>query len=133
MSAFRFSLAVASCIQLPPALASGTGGQIFVGFSRTFRLKPAIFLFHWPSAKARGNLKNFHCQVLTREQLEAYGRDGFLVVENFVSPEACDRLRARAEELVAAFEPETVSVFSTREQTRTSDEYFLSSGDKVRF
>src|ERR1700759_2435241 len=72
-------------------------------------------------------------KMLTPEQLEAYGRDGFLVVENFVSPEACDRLRARAEELVAAFEPETVSVFSTREQTRTSDEYFLSSGDKVRF
>ncbi|HST51482.1 MAG TPA: phytanoyl-CoA dioxygenase family protein [Pyrinomonadaceae bacterium] len=71
--------------------------------------------------------------MLTPEQLEAYGRDGFLVVENFVSPEACDRLRARAEELVAAFEPETVSVFSTREQTCTSDEYFLSSGDKVRF
>jgi phytanoyl-CoA hydroxylase len=71
--------------------------------------------------------------MLTPEQLEAYGRDGFLVVEDFVAPEECDRLRARAEELVAVFEPETISVFSTREQTRTSDDYFLSSGDKVRF
>ena len=71
--------------------------------------------------------------MLTPEQLERYDRDGFLVLEDFVAPSECDRLRARAEELVAAFEPETVSVFSTREQTRTSEEYFLSSGDKVRF
>ena len=70
---------------------------------------------------------------LTPEQLEAYKRDGFLVVEDFAAPEECDRLRARAGELVAAFETETVSVFSTREQTRTSDEYFLESGDRVRF
>jgi phytanoyl-CoA hydroxylase len=71
--------------------------------------------------------------MLTPEQLEAYERDGFLVVEDFVAPEECDPLRWRAEELVASFQPETVSVFSTREQTRTSDDYFLESGDKIRF
>jgi phytanoyl-CoA hydroxylase len=71
--------------------------------------------------------------MLTPEQLESYERGGFLVLEDFVAPWECDRLRARAGELVAAFEPETVSVFSTREQTRTSDDYFLDSGDKVRF
>jgi phytanoyl-CoA hydroxylase len=71
--------------------------------------------------------------MLTPEQLEAYARDGFLVLEDFVAGEECDRLRERAEELVAAFEPETVSIFSTREQTRTSDDYFLESGDRVRF
>jgi phytanoyl-CoA hydroxylase len=71
--------------------------------------------------------------MLTSEQLESYERDGFLVLEDFVALSECDRLRARAEELVAAFEPETVSVFSTRVQTRTSDEYFLESGDRVRF
>jgi phytanoyl-CoA hydroxylase len=68
------------------------------------------------------------------EQLARYGRDGFLVLEDFVAPEACDRLRGRAAELVEDFEPGAhVSVFSTHEQTRTSDEYFLSSGDKIRF
>ena len=72
--------------------------------------------------------------MLTPEQLSAYGRDGFLVLEGFVAPSECDRLRARAEELVEAFEPGGVlSVFTTREQTRRSDEYFLDSGDKVRF
>lgn len=72
--------------------------------------------------------------MLTPEQLSAYERDGFLVLEDFVVGEACDRLRARADELVEAFEPgEVVSVFTTREQARRSDEYFLESGDKVRF
>jgi phytanoyl-CoA hydroxylase len=71
---------------------------------------------------------------LTSEQLAHYERDGFLVMENFVSAEECDRLRERALSLVAAFDPaDSVSVFSTREQTRTSDDYFLGSGDRVRF
>ncbi len=65
---------------------------------------------------------------------DAFERDGFLVLESFVSPGACDELRLRAEELVGAFDPaEAVSVFSTHEQTRTSDEYFLESGDQIRF
>jgi phytanoyl-CoA hydroxylase len=71
---------------------------------------------------------------LNPEQLDAYERDGFLVVENFVYPEDCDALRAHADELVSRFEPEGVaSIFSTQEQTRTSDDYFLESGDHVRF
>jgi phytanoyl-CoA hydroxylase len=72
--------------------------------------------------------------ILTPEQLEAYERDGFLVLEDFVAADACDRLRARAGELVEGFEPgEVLSVFTTREQTRRSDDYFLDSGDRVRF
>ena len=71
---------------------------------------------------------------LSSEQLASYERDGFLVLPNFVSPDACDHLRRRAEDLVARFDPQgAVSVFSTREQTRTSDDYFLGSGDQVRF
>ena len=71
---------------------------------------------------------------ITPEKLERYQHDGFLVVENFVDRESCDRLRARAEELVRDFDPRGIlSVFSTREQNRLSDDYFLESGDKVRF
>jgi phytanoyl-CoA hydroxylase len=70
----------------------------------------------------------------TPEQLEAYERDGFLVLEDFAGTDACDRLRARAGELVGAFEPgASPSVFTTREQARRTDEYFLGSGDKIRF
>ncbi len=72
--------------------------------------------------------------LLTRRQLAGYDRDGFLALEGFVTAAACDALRRRAGELVAGFDPEgVVSIFSTREQTRTSDDYFLTSGDKIRF
>ena len=72
--------------------------------------------------------------TLNPGQITAYERDGFLVLENFVDGQACDRLRAHAAALVREFDPAgLVSIFSTREQTRTSDEYFLESGDKIRF
>lgn len=72
--------------------------------------------------------------MLTDEQLAAWERDGFLVLEDFVAAAHCDELKARAAELIAGFDPgEVRSIFSTHEQTRTSDEYFLTSGDKVRF
>jgi phytanoyl-CoA hydroxylase len=70
---------------------------------------------------------------LSPAQLAGYDRDGFIVLERFVAPQACDRLRERAAELVSDFDPKgIVSIFSTHEQTRTSDEYFLESGDKIR-
>jgi phytanoyl-CoA hydroxylase len=72
--------------------------------------------------------------TITPEQLERYQRDGSLVLENFADRASCDKLRARAEELVRDFDPlGIVSIFSTREQNRLSDDYFLESGDKIRF
>lgn len=71
---------------------------------------------------------------ISEEQLAHYKHDGFLVIEGFVDDESCDRLRARAQALVQQFDPaEVVSIFSTREQNRLTDEYFLTSGDKIRF
>ena len=71
---------------------------------------------------------------LSAVQIAAYDRDGFLVLEDFVDRASCDRLRARAATLVREFDPQgLVSIFSTHEQTRTSDEYFLESGDQIRF
>jgi phytanoyl-CoA hydroxylase len=72
--------------------------------------------------------------VLTSKQRSDYERDGFLVIEKFVAAPACDALRRRAELLVSEFDPQgVISVFSTIEQTRSSDDYFLDSGDKIRF
>ena len=71
---------------------------------------------------------------MTPTQLSQYERDGFLVLPNFITAETCDGLRARAETMVRDFDPNgLISIFSTREQTRTSDDYFLESGDKIRF
>jgi phytanoyl-CoA hydroxylase len=72
--------------------------------------------------------------AITPEQVAQYARDGFLILPDFVKTESCDRLRARAGELVHDFDPSgIVSIFSTKEQNRRSDDYFLTSGDKIRF
>ena len=72
--------------------------------------------------------------LLSAQQLDQYFKRGFLVLEGFADEASCDRLRARAEALVQEFDPaEIVSVFSTHEQNRLTDEYFLTSGDKIRF
>jgi phytanoyl-CoA hydroxylase len=66
-------------------------------------------------------------------QLSRYERDGFLVLNDFVPESTCDELRARAGQLVEEFDPAGVlSIFSTHEQNRLSDDYFLESGDKIR-
>jgi phytanoyl-CoA hydroxylase len=71
---------------------------------------------------------------LSANQLSEYQRDGFLVLEDFVDGDSCNSLRARAEELIQAFDPQgVVSIFSTHEQNRTTDAYFLESGSEIRF
>lgn len=71
---------------------------------------------------------------LTSEERAHYDRDGFLILPGFVETSSCDHLRARAEELVRDFDASRiVSIFSTHEQSRLSDDYFLASGDKIRF
>src|ERR1044072_357293 len=70
---------------------------------------------------------------ITKKQLAKYADNGFLVIDKFAGAATCDELRARAAEMVHAFDPaEAVSIFSTHEQNRTTDDYFLSSGDKIR-
>lgn len=72
--------------------------------------------------------------MISNQQRADYNDHGYLVLERFVESAECDRLRVRAEELVREFDPaEVVSIFSTHEQTRLTDEYFLTSGDKIRF
>ena len=63
-----------------------------------------------------------------------FQRDGFLILSDFVPTNTCEALRARAEQLVTDFDPAgVISIFTTHEQSRKSDEYFLGSGDKIRF
>ncbi|MEO8695988.1 MAG: phytanoyl-CoA dioxygenase family protein [Acidimicrobiales bacterium] len=71
---------------------------------------------------------------LSADQRASFERDGFLVLPDFVSKDSCDRLRAQADKLVAEFDPdEQRTVFSTTDQGHARDDYFLSSGDKVRY
>ena len=67
--------------------------------------------------------------MLSAEQVESYERDGFLVLPDFVSTDACQRLRTRALEIVDAWQPSNErSVFTTNEQERSSNSEFLESG-----
>ena len=73
-------------------------------------------------------------EALTPAELARFRADGFLVLRGFVAPAACDELRARADQLVAGFEPGSVrTIFTTDDQARKTDEYFLGSGDQIRF
>lgn len=59
---------------------------------------------------------------------EAYARDGVLVIEDFVTPEACRALRERALALVDEVGPSAPgTVFSTRDQRHAKDAYFEAS------
>jgi phytanoyl-CoA hydroxylase len=63
-----------------------------------------------------------------------FDRDGFLVLREFKTAGEIAALRDRAAEIVAAFNPgEAGAIFTTRDESTTkADEYFLSSGDKIR-
>ncbi|HEX3281376.1 MAG TPA: phytanoyl-CoA dioxygenase family protein, partial [Pyrinomonadaceae bacterium] len=71
---------------------------------------------------------------LNSKQRADYARYGFLVLPNFVTEEACDQLRERAAELVQTFDPRGVAaIFSTHEQTRLANDYFLEAAGKIHF
>ena len=66
--------------------------------------------------------------------LDAYERDGFLALEDFLPAAECDALQARAAELVGGFEtPARRTVFSAEDQRHADDRYFSESGGAIRF
>jgi phytanoyl-CoA hydroxylase len=72
--------------------------------------------------------------MITAQERQQYETNGFLVLKDFVDAQECDALRTRIDELVREFDPAgVVSIFSTNEQNRIADEYFMRSGDKIRF
>jgi len=71
---------------------------------------------------------------LTSEMARAFDEDGYLVVEDFMPPELCDRLQDQAKALVEGFDAEAhATVFSTTSASHARDAYFQESGDKIRF
>ncbi len=71
---------------------------------------------------------------LTEAQIQHYHQHGYLVIEAFMARELGEQLMHRAAELIEDFQPSKhPSIFTTNEQTRTSDDYFLASGDNISF
>ena len=72
--------------------------------------------------------------MLSQSQISSFNKDGYLVVEDFLGQGERENLMNRAKEMIDDFDPSSShSIFTTNEQERASDEYFLKSGDKIRF
>ncbi|MGI4721277.1 MAG: hypothetical protein ACRYGO_10495 [Janthinobacterium lividum] len=71
--------------------------------------------------------------MLTPEQRARYERDGFTVLPDFKSLDEIALLRRRAGVIVDAFDPDASrAIFTTRDQERASDAWFLGSDNTVR-
>jgi phytanoyl-CoA hydroxylase len=71
--------------------------------------------------------------MLTDKQKVQYQQDGYLVLPHFKSVADIAAVRARAAQIVDAFDPrESMAIFSTKEQDRKVDDYFMGSADTVR-
>jgi phytanoyl-CoA hydroxylase len=63
---------------------------------------------------------------------DQFNKDGYLVLNDFYTADQCDEVMKRGEELSKSYNFDGhPSVFQTNEQTRTSDDYFLNSGDAI--
>lgn len=73
--------------------------------------------------------------LLAAAQIDAWRRDGVLVLPGFAAPAALAALRRRASEIVDAFEPDDVgaaAVFSTRDRAALSQRALIESAAAVR-
>ena len=71
--------------------------------------------------------------MLTDEQKTRYQQDGYLVLPGFKSSADIATLRERAAQIVDAFDPgESMAIFTTKEQDRKVDDYFMASANAVR-
>ncbi len=71
--------------------------------------------------------------MLTDTQKQQYQQDGYLVLPNFKTATEIAALRKQAEAIVDAFEPnDTKTIFTTQEQARHIDDYFMGSADTIR-
>ena len=64
----------------------------------------------------------------------AWERDGYLVLDGFVSPEDVARMRARADSLIEDFDIEAHKVvFSAKGQSHAASDYFMKSAANISF
>ncbi|KJA27570.1 hypothetical protein HYPSUDRAFT_34670 [Hypholoma sublateritium FD-334 SS-4] len=72
---------------------------------------------------------------LTEEQINKFQADGYLVIPGFVLPEDTEALLKRSKELLDDFnvEEHPLTRFTTSDKDHVGDDYFLSSGDKIRY
>lgn len=74
---------------------------------------------------------------LSASQLEFFHENGYLLIPDYLSKDTCDTLLAKTRNMLAEFSladhPMTKFTTGESEAEHVGDEYFLGSGDKVRF
>lgn len=71
--------------------------------------------------------------MLNDEQQASYQRDGYIVLPGFKSAQEIAAVRARAAQIVDAFDPgQGSSIFTTQNQATATDDYFLRSDNTIR-
>tara|TARA_B100000686_G_C16711633_1_gene929510 strand:+ start:296 stop:1162 length:867 start_codon:yes stop_codon:yes gene_type:complete len=69
-----------------------------------------------------------------KDFIEHWDKKGFVIFENFFSKNECDKLIKRSAELIEKTNlKENKTIFNTKNHAHSSDDYFLTSGDKIRF
>lgn len=74
-------------------------------------------------------------EYLSQEQIDKFYRDGYLIIPGFLSHDQTNSLLLRAKELLDEFTPEDhpLTKFTTSDEDHIGDNYFLNSGDKIRY
>jgi len=76
-------------------------------------------------------------EYLTQSQIDQFHNDGFLLIPKVFEQNECSAMHQRAKDLLKGFDVTThpLTTFSTGEGNREhiGDDYFLNSGDKIRF
>ena len=79
---------------------------------------------------------------LTADQISDFDNNGYLVLENFWTEDTVSGLKERIGEIVCSLNPNDSphslgftksSVFTTKEDRRDADDYFLESGYAIRY
>ncbi len=71
-------------------------------------------------------------KLLTEKQIKDYQENGFLIVKNFLDDQQIDILQAETRKIIQGFDLQDLKIFTTDDQNKHTDAYFLESGDKVR-
>lgn len=73
--------------------------------------------------------------VLSPGQLESFHKNGYLVLHGFLSPNQTSALLNRSKALLDEFKIENhpLTKFTTSDDDHVGDDYFLDSGDKIRY
>ena len=72
--------------------------------------------------------------MLSTDQLADWERDGFLVLPDFVPRQRCDALKSHVNSMLSRSDSaDQACVFSTTDPSHGADEWFLGSGDAVRW